>query len=110
MDPQTSHYRTGYDCRIIIQNHLDYRWLSWFEDLNADYLPGGHVILCGFMPDQPALFGLLNRLRDLNLKVICISIKERKEEKYSDYVNAMCKVLQRSSIKTTDKEMNDETL
>lgn len=110
MVPQTPGSKSGFECRIRIKNHLDTCWLNWFEDLTADHLPDGHVMLSGFVPDQPALFGLLNRIRDLNLKLVCFIVKERKEERYQDYIDVMCRVLQRNSKNNTSEEITDENV
>lgn len=56
-------------------------WVDWFEglsirkELNAE--SGCQTtVLYGFIPDQPALFGVLNKIRDLNLALISVIKRE----------------------------------
>jgi hypothetical protein len=69
----------GYDCKIRFQNHIDDCWNEWFEGLAIQHLPDGEVLVSGYVPDPAALFGLLNKVRDLNLKVVSLTVKARKE-------------------------------
>jgi hypothetical protein len=66
-------------CEIRFKNHLDNCWDIWFEGLLVKNLVDGEVLVSGSLPDQAALFGLLNKIRDLNLKVVSISIRSWKE-------------------------------
>lgn len=50
---------------------LDGRWSEWFEGLHLEN-QGGETILSGTLPDQPALYGILDRVRDLGLCVIAV--------------------------------------
>lgn len=68
----------NYDCEIRFKNHLDNCWLVWFEGLLVENLADGEVLVSGCLPDQAALFGLLNKIRDLNLKVVSLSVSARK--------------------------------
>jgi len=45
-------------------------WADWFEGLQIVNHPGGEATLEGPVVDQTALYGLLGRLRDLNLELI----------------------------------------
>ncbi len=67
-----------FDCRIRVRNHLDDCWLTWFEELSVKKLANGEMLISGNMPDQEALFGLLNKIRDLNLTLIAIRVAVRK--------------------------------
>lgn len=57
---------------MIIEGPLDPRWAAWFEDLALEVLPTGQVRLSGSLPDQPALHGVLERIRDLNLTLVSV--------------------------------------
>ena len=57
---------------VIIEGPLDPRWAAWFDDLALDVLPNGQVCLNGDLPDQPALHGVLERIRDLNLVIVSV--------------------------------------
>ena len=67
-----------FDCRIRFMNHLDNCWLTWFEGLSVQKLSDGEMLIYGNIPDREALFGLINKIRDLNLKVISISVTAQK--------------------------------
>jgi hypothetical protein len=57
---------------IKIQGHLDPLWADWFAGLALTHLDGDETLLSGALPDQAALHGLLERVRDLNLTLISV--------------------------------------
>ncbi len=58
---------------IKIRGHLDPRWSEWFAGLSLKHLEGDETLLSGSLPDQAALYGLLERVRDLNLTLITVT-------------------------------------
>jgi len=58
---------------IKIRGHLDPRWSDWFADLKLTHLEGDETLLSGSLPDQAALHGLLEHIRDLNLTLISVT-------------------------------------
>ena len=58
---------------IRVRGHLDQRWSDWFARLQLTHLEGNETLLSGSLPDQAALHGLLERVRDLNLILVSVS-------------------------------------
>ena len=57
---------------IKIQGHLDKKWKNSFEGLEINY-EGENTILRGNIKDEAHLHGILNQIRDLNLKLISVN-------------------------------------
>lgn len=63
--------------RITVNGRLDERWLRWVEDYTLVYQDEGKTLIVLHDVDQPALFGVLNRIRDLGLDLISVQKDER---------------------------------
>ena len=60
---------------IKIQGHLNDHWQPWFEGMSLKYETAGeeqYTLISGSVVDQPALHGLLAKIRDLNLTLISV--------------------------------------
>ena len=57
---------------ILVQGQLDACWSEWLEGMSITPLDSGDTLLSGSLPDQSALYGLLNRLRDMNLRLLWV--------------------------------------
>jgi hypothetical protein len=58
---------------IKIKGHLDPGWSDWFAGLTVTHLGGNETLFSGLLPDQAALHGLLERIRDLNITLISVT-------------------------------------
>ncbi len=58
--------------QIRIKGQIDDDWAEWFDDLTVTYDEHGETTLCGPVVDQAALFGLLAKVRDLNLALLSV--------------------------------------
>lgn len=65
---------TIYD--ICLEGQLDPSWSEWLEGMMITPLESGETLLSGALPDQAALHGLLNRIRDMNLKLIYVEKRQ----------------------------------
>ena len=57
---------------IRVAGHLASRWAEWLEGLELRHEPDGTTLLSGRLPDQSALFGVLIKIRDLNLTLLAV--------------------------------------
>lgn len=60
---------------ITIRGVLDMSWQDFLDGLSTT-IEGENTILSCSVPDQSALYGIINRLRDLGLELIAIERKE----------------------------------
>ena len=56
---------------VRVAGVLDSRWAAWFNDLQISG-QGEETVICGLLADQPALHGLLTKVRDLGLCLISV--------------------------------------
>jgi len=56
---------------IRVAGVLDSRWTDWFDGLQVSG-QGEETVICGLLADQPALHGLLTKVRDLGLCLISV--------------------------------------
>ena len=58
---------------VRVEGHLDESWSDWFDGLEINRELDGITALSGLIPDQCALFGLLGKVRDLNLNLLSVN-------------------------------------
>lgn len=57
---------------IRIKGHLDAHWADWFDGLTITLEANGDTLLSGPVTDQPALYGILRRVRDLGMPLVSV--------------------------------------
>ncbi len=62
---------------IKVKGYLDDHWKQWFEGMVLKHVENGedelkYTLIIGPLIDQPALHGLLAKIRDLNLTLISV--------------------------------------
>jgi hypothetical protein len=62
--------------QIRVQGHLDPSWQEWFEDLQIKPEDAGTSLLSGPLKDQAALYGVLLKMRRLNLTLLSLESRE----------------------------------
>jgi hypothetical protein len=73
--PAAHHDNPGrYEIRL--KGHLDTRWAAWFDGLTLTRGSDGTTIIHGPVADQAALYGLLQKTRDLGLPLISVNYVE----------------------------------
>jgi hypothetical protein len=64
-----SQWPARYEVRV--DSVLDDQWADWFGGLQLSS-DGTQTVITGLIPDQPALHGLLTKIRDLGLCLISV--------------------------------------
>ena len=69
----TGSHREAGRYEIRLKGHLDSRWATWFDGLSLTNESDGTTIICGPVVDQAALYGLLQKVRDLGLPLVSVT-------------------------------------
>ena len=69
----TSQPREPGQYAIRVAGHLDQRWVDWFDGLTLTHRGDGTTVLQGRVADQPALHGLLLKIRDLGIPLLSVT-------------------------------------
>jgi len=69
----TGGYHSPGQYEIRLKGHLHSRWSAWFDGLSLTNESDGTAILHGPVADQAALYGLLQKTRDLGLPLISVN-------------------------------------
>lgn len=57
---------------ICFHGHLSERHARWFEEFELIAQPDGSTMIRGAVSDPSAMYGLINRVRDLGLQLISV--------------------------------------
>ena len=66
--------------KIKIKGQLDSTWKDWFDGLDI-ITEDDHTLLLGDARDEAFIYGVLNKIRDLNLKLISVEKIEESDNK-----------------------------
>lgn len=74
---QSNSVENGGMYEFKIKGHLDKHWKQWFDGMELGDVTNGETgqdctLITGPITDQPALHGLLAKIRDLNLTLISV--------------------------------------
>lgn len=65
---------------IQVEGVLDNDWAMWFEGMTLTTFSESpnETTISGFIADQTALFGILERIRNLNLQLVMVTLAKPK--------------------------------
>jgi hypothetical protein len=66
----------GMTYEIRVREQLQDHWSEWFDGLSLVPGPDSSTVLVGSVVDSAALFGLLDRVRDLGLTLLSVHAVE----------------------------------
>jgi len=66
-------------CTMRVLGHLSNQWSEWLG-LTITNEPDGRTLLAGQVADSAALYGAINRLRDLDLLLVELHVKPAETE------------------------------
>ncbi|MBX3001396.1 MAG: hypothetical protein KF893_22935 [Caldilineaceae bacterium] len=58
--------------QITVNEMLDATWSAWFDGLTITHNADGNTLITGLVRDQTALYGLIDKARDLGLTLISV--------------------------------------
>jgi hypothetical protein len=58
---------------IVVDGNLGARWAAWFDGFAVTGEADGTTVLRGFVADQAALHGIVQRLRDIGIPLISLT-------------------------------------
>lgn len=58
--------------KIKVLGHIDKNWKDWFDGMEIHH-EDNYTILSGELKDDSFMYGIINQIRDLNLKLISIN-------------------------------------
>jgi hypothetical protein len=65
---------------IRVKGCIDEHWSEWFDGLTIAHSDQDETVLAGLVPDQPAVYGLIAKLRNLGLSLRSVSCVEHEGE------------------------------
>src|SRR5689334_11635544 len=73
MSEQSEHTIRQYGTYSVkVYGHLKPRWSDWFDGFSVTTYADGTTTLVGSVVDQPELYGVISRVRDLGLTLLAV--------------------------------------
>ena len=66
--------------RIRVKGNLDKKWSDWFDGFSITPHENDETLLTGQVVDQPALHGMLGKIRDLGLPILLVEREKVAED------------------------------
>jgi hypothetical protein len=63
--------------QITVKEYLEDSWSTWFDGLAITHAADGTTTLSGAVRDQSALYGLIDKARDLGLTLVAVGRSAR---------------------------------
>jgi hypothetical protein len=64
------------EVQILVKGQIDSQWSEWLGGLQIAHVGQEQSLLTGSIADQATLYGILTKLRDLDLKLVSVNLKE----------------------------------
>ena len=58
---------------IRVKGHIDMEWSKWLGDLSIMHTADGETVLSGSVRDQAAMYGLLEKIYGMGLRLVSVS-------------------------------------
>jgi len=65
------------EIEICIKGLIDPEWSKWLGGLSINHTGSGETILTGAVRDQAAMYGLLDRLYSLGVRLVAVSCENK---------------------------------
>lgn len=86
---------------IRLKGHLDAQWRTWFDGLTITLEENGDTLLSGPVADQPALHGILRRVRDLGMPLISVNQVNHEKGERMNSSNTPAKMFDTKALLST---------
>ena len=71
--------KTMIEVEIHIEEKIDTSWSEWFAGMKITHSEDDTSVVIGKLKDQPALYGLIGKMRDLGLHLKSIKTQDKED-------------------------------
>jgi hypothetical protein len=65
------------EVEIRVKGLIDESWSKWLENLSITHSKNGETILTGLIRDQAALYGVLEKVYSLGIRLLSVSCEKK---------------------------------